>query len=98
MRKINVLVGILLVALGLLTNHMYEFDKDVEASDYDIAMMHAQRVYDDDIYEYIVICDDTNDEMIHYQCYDGEQLISDNSIYRDFSYDCLTGYYDDIQD
>ena len=100
MRKISVLIGILLVATMLLVNHFMGYDNEIVASDYDIAMMHASEVYKEKNYENIdvIICEDTDDEFIHYECYNDSKLVDDIRIYRDVAYDCLTGYYNDIQD
>lgn len=99
MRKIYVVLGILLVMAGLLVNSMFGYDTDVQASDTDIAMMHATKVHGDR-YENInvIICDDTNDEYIHYECYINDEYLDDYQIYRVHAYDCLTGYYDNMQD
>ena len=96
MRKIYVAIGLCLITVGLCGNMLFGYADDVEVSDYDIAMMHATKLYGESDYE-IIIIEDTNEELIHYECRDG-YLHYDARIYRDAGYDCLTGYYDDIQD
>lgn len=95
MRKIYVLIGLCLVITGLCGIYFIGRD-DVAASDYEIAMMHATKVYGEDDYD-VVILDDTDDEYIHYECRKG-YLRYDVKLDRDIAYDCLTGYYDDMHD
>ena len=98
MSKLYVMIGVFIVFTGLLVNYVFGYDKDVEESDSNIAMMHMSKVYGEDDYMDVIICDDTNGERIHYEGYiDGEQ-VCDTYIYRDIAYECLTGYYDDIHD
>ena len=100
MNKFYILAGILLVTLGLIIKNAWDYDDDIEESDYNIAMMHAKKVYDEGKYDVIdvIICDDTDDEIIHYEFYGDFKYIGESRIYRNISYDCLTGYYDDIHD
>ena len=99
MSKLYVFLGALIVMAGLLINYVFGYDKTVEESDEEIAMMHMTKVYEDD-YENmdVIICDDTTGERIHYEGYADGKLVCDTYIYRDAAYDCLTGRYDDIHD
>lgn len=96
MRKIYVMIGLCLVIFGVAGNFLLGHAEDVDVTDYEIAMMHATKVYGEDDYT-IIILDDTNDEYIHYECRKG-YLHYDARIDRDANYDILTGYYDDVQD
>lgn len=96
MRKIYVLIGLCLVMVGLSGNFLLGYANDVDVTDYEIAMMHATKVYGEDDYK-IIILDDTDDECIHYECSNG-YLRYDARIDRDINYDILTGYYNEIQD
>ena len=96
MNKIYVWIGLCLVITGLGINFLLGHTDEKDVSDYEIAMMHASKVYGGDDYE-IIILDDTDDEYIHYE-YRKDYVRFDKRIYRDMSYDILTGYYDDIQD
>ena len=96
MSKIYVVIGLCLVVLGLFGIYLLGYDNDTDVTDYEIAMMHASKVYGGDDYE-IVILDETDDEYIHYEYRKGYVQIKEK-IYRDVNYDILTGYYDDVQD
>lgn len=99
MSKLYVFLGALLVMTGLLINYVFGYDKDVEESDVNIAMMHMSEIYADEYENFdVIICDDTTGEYIHYEGYADGELICDTYIYRDVAYDCLTGCYDDIHD
>ena len=96
MRTKMVLLGLVLMVTGLMVNLFMGYD-EVEVSDYDIAMMHVEKVYGEGNYD-VIICEDTDDDYIHYECYEDENLRYDTYIYRDASYDCLTGKYDEVHD
>jgi hypothetical protein len=90
------MIGLCLVVFGLCGNYLLGYANDTDVTDYEIAMMHASKVYGGDDFE-VVILNETDDEYIHYEYRKGYVRINEK-IYRDANYDILTGYYDDVQD
>ena len=97
MKKI-ILIGALIMLLGVATIY-FMGGSGYDVSDHDVAMMHANKLYED-IYDdlHVVICEGTDAEVIHYQCYDDDTLLNDTYLYREAARDILMGEYDEMQD